>query len=44
MSKRWTTEELNIINEHGSTMTRKELMELLPNRTHQKIQHQGMPE
>ena len=36
MAKRvwyWTTEELNIIKEHGSTMMIKELMELLPNRT-----------
>jgi hypothetical protein len=41
MSKRWTTEELNIINEHGSTMTRKELMELLPNRTNQSIQNKS---
>ena len=32
-SVHWTTKELNIMNEHGSTMTTKELMKLLPNRT-----------
>jgi len=33
----WTDKELNILNEHGSTMLTKELMELLPNRTDQSI-------
>ena len=29
----WTTEELNIMNEHGSSMTTEELLTVLPNRT-----------
>ncbi len=33
----WTTEELNIIKEHGSSMLVKELLELLPSRTKQAI-------
>ena len=37
MSKRWTTEELNILNEHGSTMLTRELVLLLPNRTSYSI-------
>ena len=42
MAKRvwyWTTEELNIIKEHGSSMLIKELMELLPNRTADSIHY-----
>lgn len=38
-SVHWTTEELSILKEHGSTMLTKELMELLPDRTVRSIRY-----